>query len=896
MISRIDPIAVLGVVVAALMAAEAAPAAGAGTEVRTKSGVIAGAVANGVVSWKGIPYAAPPVGELRWRAPRPVAPWTGVRLATEYAHDCMQEPFPSDAAPLGTPPAEDCLYLNVWVPEKPASANLPVMFWIHGGGFVNGGSSPAVYDGSHFAKRGVVFVSLNHRLGRFGFFAHPALTRESPNEPLGNYGYLDQIAALRWVKDNVAAFGGDPGNVTIFGESAGGGSVNTLVVSPLARSLFHKAIVQSGGGRAGGLMTPRTLGEAESVGVALAKLVGVTGDDAAALAALRKVPPADLVRGLNLMTMGQQRDTYAGPMIDGKIVTEEPETAFRAGRQAKVPYVIGANNREFGFMPLPPAAVDGMLARFGADRDEVVAAYDPDQTGHMGEVGVGVMSDGAMVEPARLLARLASASGQPTYAYRFSYVASSARKETRGALHATEIPFVFETVRAKYGDAATAEDEAIAAAANGYWAAFARTGDPNGEGRPRWPAYSEKDDVILELAVGGPAAKPDPWKARLDLIERFAAPPPASTRPPTPNDALVPTEIAPDRKVTFRIWAPKASEVRLRGDWMKGSGTELLVKDDQGVWSTSVGPLGPDFYNYFYLVDGVKTVDPKNPVIKQGNGSVDNMLMVPGPDAAFLEARPVPHGEIRSAWYPSTTLGGERRLHLYTPPGYDSSGERYPVLYLLHGGGDEDSGWSTIGRAGFIMDNLLAEKKALPMLIVMPNGSLPRPASLPPLVAGTTPSPEVAAALAASQARFTSELMKDVVPFVEKTYRVRPEARSRAIAGLSMGGGQTQRVLAAHPGAFAYVAIWSAGVRPEGTEAFEKDAASFLAAPARVNRSIRRLSIRAGEEDFALPGSRNLSELLTKHKIEHTLQVNGGGHTWINWRLYLRELLPQLFR
>ena len=158
------------------------------------------------------------------------------------------------------------------------------------------------------------------------------------------------------------------------------------------------------------------------------------------------------MRGLNLMTMGQQRDTYAGPMIDGKIVTEEPETAFRAGRQAKVPYMIGANNREFGFMPLPPQAVDGMLARFGADKDEVVAAYDPEKTGNMGEVGVGLMSDGAMVEPARLLARLASAAGQPTFEYRFSYVASSIRKDVAGALHATEIPFVFETVRAKYGD------------------------------------------------------------------------------------------------------------------------------------------------------------------------------------------------------------------------------------------------------------------------------------------------------------------------------------------------------------------------------------------------------------------------------------------------------------
>jgi para-nitrobenzyl esterase len=492
--------------------------------VRTASGLVSGVAAAGVVSWKGVPFAAPPVGDLRWREPRPAAPWTGVRAADAYANDCMQQPFPSDAAPLGTPPSEDCLYLNVWAPEKRA-AKLPVMVWIHGGGFVNGGSSPAVYDGSHFAKRGVVFVSFNHRLGRFGFFAHPALSKENPKGPLGNYGYLDQIVALKWVQKNIAAFGGDPGNATLFGQSAGGGSVNTLMVSALARGLFQKAIVESGGGRADGIMTPRTLREAEAVGVAFAKSAGITGEDAAALAALRKLPAPDLVRGLNLMSMGQQRDTYAGPMVDGRIVTEEPETAFRAGRQARIPYVIGANNREFGFMPLPPQAVEGMLARFGADKDKVVAAYDPEKTGQMGEVGVGLISDGAMVEPARLLARLASAAGQPTFVYRFSYVASSIREDTKGALHATEIPFVFETVRAKYGEATTAEDEAIAAAMNAYWVSFARTGDPNGDGRPKWPAFSAKDDVLMDFAVTGPTAKPDPYKARLDLVEGAASKP-----------------------------------------------------------------------------------------------------------------------------------------------------------------------------------------------------------------------------------------------------------------------------------------------------------------------------------------------------------------------------------
>jgi para-nitrobenzyl esterase len=499
-------------------------------EVRVEGGLLSGVASDGVVSWKGIRYAAPPVGDLRWRAPQPVGPWIGVRAATAYANDCMQEPFPSDAAPLGTPPAEDCLYLNVWAPEKPASAKLPVMAWIHGGGFVNGGSSPAVYDGSAFARRGVVLVSFNYRLGRFGFFAHPALTKEAKGAPLGNYGYLDQIAALRWVQRNIAAFGGDPGNVTIFGESAGGGSVNTLMISPLARGLFHKAIVQSGGGRAGGIMALRRLREpgrdgspsAEAVGVAFAKLAGVTGEDPAALEVLRKLPAAGLVRGLNLTTMGQQRDTYPGPMLDGQVVPEDVEVAFREGRQARVPYLIGANSREFGFMAPPPAAVEGMLTRFGADKAKVLAAYDPEGRGKLGEVGIGLSSDTAMVEPARLLARLTSAGGQPTFAYRFSYVASSLRKDTPGALHATEIPFVFATVRAKYGEATSAEDEALAAAANAYWVAFARTGDPNGDGRPRWPAYSATEDRIMDFAVSGPEAKADPWKARLDLVEGAA--------------------------------------------------------------------------------------------------------------------------------------------------------------------------------------------------------------------------------------------------------------------------------------------------------------------------------------------------------------------------------------
>lgn len=363
-------------------------------------------------------------------------------------------------------------------------------------------------------------------------------------------------------------------------------------------------------------------------------------------------------------------------------------------------------------------------------------------------------------------------------------------------------------------------------------------------------------------------------------------------REPTPNDTLVSPEVMPDHRVTFRIYAPKAAEVSVGGDF---GDRATLSKDDKGVWSATVGPLVPDFYSYSFTVDGVKTADPKNAVIKQGVSTVDNMVFVPGEEAAFEDNRPVHHGEIRQVWYHSKVLDSQRRMHVYTPPGYDAASDRYPVLYLLHGGGDEDSGWSTIGRAGFIVDNLLADKKAKPMLVVMPNGSLPRPANLPRFTPGSQPSPEFVAAMEAAQQRFTNELLKEVVPFVESHFRVLSGRENRAIAGLSMGGGQTLRVVTSHPDDFAYVAVWSAGIFGSADD-FEKRNTAYLNDADRVNRLVKLFSISVGDKDFTLNGSKNLSELLNKHGIKNELHLSGGGHTWINWRHYLNELAPKLFQ
>jgi para-nitrobenzyl esterase len=492
--------------------------------ISTEAGKLQGVVAGDVLSFKGIPFAAPPIGDLRWRPPLPAAHWDGVRQAAAYGHDCMQKPFPGDSAPLGTEPSEDCLVLNVWRPAATASAKLPVIVWIYGGGFVNGGSSPAVYDGSQFARRGIVFVSFNYRLGRFGFFAHPALSRETPSGPLANFGVMDQIAALKWVKRNIAAFGGDMRNVTVCGESAGGISVHVLMTSPAAKGLFRKAIIESGGGRAlavGRYLRTEASGEppsAEAVGLAFAKSVGVEGEDAAALAALRQLPAEKIVSGLNLATMFGST-TFAGPVVDGRIVIDEPETLYRAGKAAHVALMIGANNFDIGFSRAH--TMDELVALFGAaPAQQVLKAYDPDNSGKVSSVGTRMSTDQIMIEPARFVAKTLSSQGRTVYEYRFSYVADSVRQKYPGAMHASEIPFVFGTLQASYGDKATPQDEKVAQLANAYWAAFAKSGDPNGPGRAKWPAYDAARDELVEFAASGEAvSEPDPWKARLDLTE-----------------------------------------------------------------------------------------------------------------------------------------------------------------------------------------------------------------------------------------------------------------------------------------------------------------------------------------------------------------------------------------
>ena len=444
-------------------------------EVRAPAGTLKGSTADGVTSFKGIPYAAAPVGPLRWHAPLPAPAWTSARDATGYGNDCVQARMPGDLANTTLPMSEDCLSLNVWTPKPRAGAKLPVMVYIHGGGFSTGSGSSAILDGSRLAARGVVVVTFNYRLGRFGFFAHPALTQEAGTGANGNWGLMDQIAALQWVKRNIASFGGDPANVTIFGESAGGESVNRLMVSPAAKGLFAKAIAASGGGRDGW----PDIATGEAKGLAFAKSAGA--EDLAALRAL----PADKVQGgIGLLNPDEAR--YSGPMTDGRIVSGDTDALLAAGKARGIRMVIGSNSDELGFIPAP--FLKGFVAKatekLGAAADTVRTAYGSAETYER-----RIPSDFTFTEPAYSLAKRQAAHA-PTWLYRFGYVAEAKRATLAGASHATDVPYQFDNLAAA-GGKPSAADMAAAKLVADHWVRFAKTGDPG------WARFAPGEQMLV---------------------------------------------------------------------------------------------------------------------------------------------------------------------------------------------------------------------------------------------------------------------------------------------------------------------------------------------------------------------------------------------------------------
>ena len=484
-----------------LLAACSASAQSQPVQVRVDSGALTGASDGQIERFQGVPYAQPPVGALRWRPPQSLPPWTDARPAQAFGASCMQ-PAPMRGAPTGSPAAqmsEDCLTLNVWAPAASGSPR-PVMVWLHGGGNDRGTSAGAYYDGSAFARDGVVLVSLNYRLGGLGFFAHPALTKEAgPGEPTADYGLMDQIAALQWVRRNIAAFGGDPGNVTLFGESAGGEDVLLLMSAPSARGLFAKAIVESGGE----WNVIPDLAKAEREGVAVAAKAGLPGD--AVTAAQLRALPASAFTG-----MGEDEDS--GPSVDGRLLPESALAAFRNGHAAPVPLIIGTNGNEgslLGDAPVDPARLFQLTPE---ELKTLRGAYGQAAADDAAFSRL-IWRDGFFAGPSRWAAAHQSAHA-PVWLYRFSYILSPLRSRRTGADHGSEIPFVFDSSRSPF---LSDDDRKMINTMHGCWVAFARTGKPDCPGAGPWPAYDPKSEQLMAFGDQvGPAPVPD--RQALDLL------------------------------------------------------------------------------------------------------------------------------------------------------------------------------------------------------------------------------------------------------------------------------------------------------------------------------------------------------------------------------------------
>ncbi len=478
-----------------------------------------------VHAFLGIPYAAPPVGELRWRPPAPPAPWTAPRACTSFGPGC-----PQPRQREGRAFSEDCLTVNVWSPAASPGERLPVMVWIHGGGFNFGATADPEYQGRTLASQGVVVVTLNYRLGPLGFLAHPALDRESPEKTSGNYGTRDQIAALAWVRANIAGFGGNPDNVTLFGQSAGSRSVSLLLTAPGAAGLFHKAIAQSGGPILGSEHLnpvfngdPATL---KAMGAVLAQRLGC-GQAKDPLSCMRAKSAREVVDTAACTTSIFEEGLFFAPMLDGRVLPKDPPAAMAAGRQAQVPVMTGSTANEGtiylrGVSGLGPADYQRLLtARFGERTGQALAVFPLGTSQPNGGQNVNRAIDRFITvavneQPARFTARAAASRGLSSWLFRFTRAPATDLARELGAHHGVDLAYVFGNLDP--AGAYDATDRDLSRAVMGYWVNFARTGNPNGPGLPDWPSLNEAPDAWMDFG-NTPTVRPHPDVRECDFMD-----------------------------------------------------------------------------------------------------------------------------------------------------------------------------------------------------------------------------------------------------------------------------------------------------------------------------------------------------------------------------------------
>lgn len=845
--------------------------------VNTLSGKVKGIEQEGTMAFLGIPYAK----VERFMPPLPADPWDTIRICDHWGPMTMQpthEPLPSEKM------SEDCCVLNVWTTDL--NAHKPVMLWLHGGGFDSGTSE--WNPGMGLAKEDVVVVSINHRLNILGFLDLSSVSDKYRHS--GNVGMLDVVQALEWIRDNIAQFGGDPNNVTVFGESGGGGKVGTLLSMPRAKNLFHKAIIMSGT-----ILNVNTKQMTEELGEAVLAELGIPQDS---IEQINDVPYSELyAAGQRAMaaSIGTRRPGTPmmwgfGPTPDGTDLLQQPFQPNFADIADDKPILIGTTYNELQRLTYDkPLTMDEakkeLKATFGARTDEYIEAFAkawPNYTPN------DLLSVDRLFRPKTIICADAIAQSRkaPTYMYMFTWRSPL----NQGSVHGHELKFAFNTLNHAENElpSPTADDQYLADVMSHAWAAFAHTGDPNTEELPEWRAYTaENGEMMIFDHKCYVCNNPDRRLASIindhcfTQLDEFNAK--AYIVPATTISKNGYPRIYRDNSVELCVSAKDAKEIRVSLD-----PDAKFEKKADGTWIARTKPLVEGFHYYWFTIDGVDYSDPSSQSYF-GCGRMCSAVDIPEAGCHFYDDLEVPHGQVRQLTYYSPIRRTKAALWVYTPASYETHPERqYPVLYLQHGGGEDETGWIRQGKTNFILDNLIDEGKASEMIVVMANGTLSLPKGIP-------------AYTAEGMAGFDHELTDVIIPFVEKNFRVKPGRDNRGLSGLSMGGGQSFFVGLSHPDLFSHIGIFSTGLFggiPGTGKPFdvEETIPGLLSNSQQYNQDLKVLYISVGEQDPRISHTETTVENMRSHGLNVVYKHFPGDHEWQVWRKSIHDFAQLLFK
>lgn len=847
--------------------------------VKIESGKVQGFNQEGTQAFLGIPYAK----VERFMPPQPVDPWDTIMVCNHWGPQAMQ-----DVGNRNLPESEmseNSCVLNVWTTDR--TAKRPVMLWLHGGGFDSGTS--AWNPGMGLAKKDVVVVSINHRLNILGFLDLSAVSPKYKYS--GNVGMMDVVAALKWIHKNISLFGGDPDNITVFGESGGGGKVGTLLCMPEAKDLFNKAIIMSGT-----ILNVNTKEMTESLGKAVLDELGI---DKEHIDRIKDVPYKELyAAGQRAMgkSIGTRRPGTPmmwgfGPTPDGEVLMQQPFQPGFASFADNKPIVIGTTFNElqrltYGQQTNADNARQQLIQVFGDATDDYIKAFDKAWPNHSID---DLLSSDRLFRPKTIITAdfVSGHRSTPIYTYMFKWKSPV----NQGSIHGHELKFCFNTLNHAGNELPnpTADDQTLADRMSTAWANFAYTGNPNADCLPQWKPYTAENGEMMVFdyncyILNNPDRELESiindhcFKQLKEFNDKKAENQPYTT--PSTNISGTYPRILSDNSVLFRLRTPDAKNIRISLDPQ----CKFYPQQD-GTWLAHTKPLVEGFHYYWFTINGMDMSDPASKSYF-GCGRMTSAIDIPEKGCDFYECKNVAHGQVHQVSYYSPLRKQNIGVWVYTPAGYEKGKKRYPVLYLQHGGGEDETGWINQGKTNYILDNLIAEGKAKEMVIVMANGTMNVPGTrFGYSVEGMKP--------------YEEELTQYLIPFIEQNFRVKTDRQNRAIAGLSMGGGEAFFAGLQHTELFANVGVFSTGVFGGIQESKDFDAErtlpGLISNASQYNKDLNVFYISVGKDDPRLTPTTKAVKAMQSQGLNITFNTFPGDHEWQVWRKSLHDFVQKLF-